>query len=478
MGQKNKEGRILVIGAGPAGLSCALTLSRNGQDVTLIEASSRVGGLAQSFHLWGRYVDLGPHRFFSGISEINKFWVGLTRGKHHVVQRKTRILYKKHLFNYPLEPINALIGLGFLSSCMCVFSYLRRVVFPDRSPLSFESWVKNRFGDRLFGIFFRRYSEKLWGIPCDQLDAEFATQRIKKFSLSSAIRAAFIKRNFQQHKTLVDQFLYPDKGCGAVYDNAAEEFCNLGGELLLNHKVVNLRNEGDGFLIETTTSNVGKPFHQKFDHVVSTMPLDTLVGYLCPPKHVLNSLKELKFRNTILCFVELEDGNIFDDQWLYLHSDQVLSGRVTNFNNWDNVEYDTSILCFEYWCNQEDEIWSMSDDRAVSIVQKDLENLGFKKTLTIKQFKKINIPRSYPIYAKGYKEHLSVVYDFINNIEKLEVIGRYGSFKYNNQDHSILMGLLAAKKLMGETDINILDVNEGDEYHEGFDIPDEYDSAD
>jgi protoporphyrinogen oxidase len=129
----------------------------------LIEVSSRVGGLAQSFHLWGRYVDLGPHRFFSGISEVNKFWVELTRGNHHVVQRKTRILYDEHLFNYPLEPLNALFGLGFLSSCLCVFSYLRRVVVPDRSPLSFESWVKNRFGDRLFSIFFKSYSENFRG---------------------------------------------------------------------------------------------------------------------------------------------------------------------------------------------------------------------------------------------------------------------------------------------------------------------------
>lgn len=248
--------------------------------------------------------------------------------------------------------------------------------------------------------------------------------------------------------------------------------------MLLNHKVVNLKNDDDWFLIETTTSNGSKTFQKKFDYVVSTMPLDTLVAYLSPPKHVLNAINQLEFRNTILCFVEIDESNIFEDQWLYLHSDKVLSGRVTNFNNWDNFEYDSSILCFEYWCSQKDEIWLMSDDKAISIVQKDLDNLGFKKPLTIKYFKKINIPKSYPIYAKGYKEHLNILYDFISNIKNLEIIGRYGSFKYNNQDHSILMGLLAARKLMGETGLNILNVNEGDEYHEGFDIPDEYESAD
>jgi protoporphyrinogen oxidase len=473
-----KHNHYAVIGAGPSGLTCAVALARRGYNVTLIEASSRVGGLAKSIKLWERDVDLGPHRFFSGIKEINDFWLELTRGEHHVVKRKTRILYNKHLFNYPLEPINALVGLGLFSSFMCMLSYFRRLLFPDKSPLTFESWVKNRFGDRLFGIFFKRYSEKLWGIPCDKLDAEFATQRIKKFSLSAAVRSAFTKKDGQKHKTLVDQFLYPVGGCGKVYDNAAEEFCGLGGTLLLNYNVSNLEKKDTGFEIQASSPNNKKKFKETFDYVVSTMPIDNLVKFLSPQKTILDALSELKFRNTILCFAEISDAQIFDDQWLYLHSEQVKSGRVTNFNNWDDCEYETTILCFEYWCNEDDEVWSFSSDDAITMVTSDLKNLGFEKDLEVINFKKINIPKSYPIYAAGYKEQLKVVYDFLNNFENLEVIGRYGSFKYNNQDHSILMGLLAARKLMGETELDILNVNEGDDYHEGYDIPNEYDSAD
>ena len=225
--------KIAIIGAGPAGLTSAYKLAKEGISVELFEASDAVGGMAKSFSLWGQLVDLGPHRFFSSDPRVNQLWLEIIGKNYSMVSRLTRIYYKKTFFDYPLKAMNALFGLGIIQSTICVLSYIHAKVFPMKDESTFEAWVTNRFGKRLFTIFFKSYSEKLWGISCKELDADFAAQRIKKLSLYEAIKAAVFKSGGSKHKTLVDEFAYPHQGAGAVYDLMAQKIIELGGQIHL-----------------------------------------------------------------------------------------------------------------------------------------------------------------------------------------------------------------------------------------------------
>ena len=230
--------RIAVIGAGPAGITAAYELSKaipegkiNQLDV--YEISPRVGGLSKSIELWNQIVDLGPHRFFSQDPRVNRLWLEVVEDNYDIVNRQTRIFYKNKFFDYPLKPGNALRGLGIFEAARCVLSYVWQRIFPTKDTSTFEGWVTNRFGKRLYQIFFKTYSEKLWGIPCDRLDSDFASQRIKKLNLFEAIKNALIQSRDNKHKTLVDQFAYPLKGTGWVYERMADKIRENGGKVHL-----------------------------------------------------------------------------------------------------------------------------------------------------------------------------------------------------------------------------------------------------
>ena len=452
----------IVIGAGPAGITAAYELSKRGKRIAVFEAAPQVGGLARTIDLWGQRVDLGPHRFFSSDARVNRVWLEVMGRDYTMVDRLTRVYYRHRFFHYPLRAADVFLNLGPLETARCMTSYAftRGSARTVDGAETFESWVVSRFGRRLFEIFFKTYSEKLWGIGCEELDADFAAQRIKKLSLWEAVKNAFATRGGTKHKTLVDRFAYPNGGTGAVYERMAERVRAGGNEVRVGTPVKRILHDGDrrvtGVELEDGTT-VRAP------HVVSTMPLTLMVKSLGDvPEPVRQANERLTFRNTTLVFLHVDHERLFPDQWLYVHSPELLLGRITNFRNWVPQLYGdakTSILALEYWSDDGDALWQATDDELVSRGERETRETGLLRDAKVLTGSVFRIPRCYPVYRRGYRDHLGVVVRHLDTFHGLTPIGRYGAFKYNNQDHSILMGILAADKITGPTTPDIWSVN-------------------
>ncbi len=449
--------KVAVIGAGPAGLSAAYQLAKAGVEVEVFEASPHVGGMSRSFELWDQIVDLGPHRFFSSDARVNRLWLEIVESDYRMVDRLTRIYYGDRFFHYPLQPVNALKNLGIVEAARCMLSYFRQRVSPSEDQATFASWVTRRFGRRLYEIFFKTYSEKLWGISCDELDADFAAQRIKKLSLGEAVKNA-LKLGKQKHATLVDQFAFPLGGTGMVYERMAD-YVKALGELHLQRPIRRvLHDQG-----RITGLQTADGITHTFDHVISTMPLTLLVkGLEGVPANVRQAADALTFRNTILVYLNVAGQDLFPDQWIYVHAAELEVGRVTNFRNWIPEicrQSPNSILSLEYWCYDQDAKWKASDESLIEQATSEMRQTGLIGNAEITAGHVVRIPRCYPVYARNYKQHLSVITDYVSQFQGLTPIGRYGSFKYNNQDHSILMGLLAAENILQQQDNDLWSIN-------------------
>jgi len=460
--------KVAIIGAGPAGLTSAYELVKQGVEVDIFEAGGIPGGMAKTIQLWNQRVDTGPHRFFSKDKRVNELWLEVIGDDYHIINRLTRILYKKKLYNYPLSLLNVLKNIGFLKAGMCVLYYLKEALLPTQQDGSFESWVTHRFGRGLYKIFFKSYSEKLWGISCRDLDADFASQRIKKLSLFEVAKSAIFKKRRKSHRTLLEQFAYPCQGTGIIYQRMADFIQKQGGKIFYNTPVESVIVETQVHSLVLTNGRVCNGY----DHIISTMPLSLLTSRLRGvPEHVKKAALSLRFRNTILVYLNVDSTNVFPDQWIYVQSDEFKVGRITNFRNWTPELYGqekSTILAMEYWCNDEDAIWRDSTDNLIDFAIRELEAIGFKKGNILGGHVE-RIFKCYPIYHKGYKETINVIREHLKSIPGLSVIGRYGSFKYNNQDHSILMGLKAVDNIVRKEENDLWAINSDfEEYQESF----------
>ena len=456
----------VVIGAGPAGLAFACRFAEKDKSVVLMEASPFVGGLARSISLWNSTVDLGPHRFFSSDPVVNKYWHSHIREDFEFINRITRIYYKGKFYNYPLRAWNAFSNLGIIDSVVAFFSFLKVSIFKLKQDGSLETWVSSRFGKKLFEIFFKTYTEKVWGIDCKNIDADWASQRIQGLTLWKAIKGALMSNKGNKIKTLVDEFAYPKGGNSLFYERQTEFLAKKNAQIRLkdpvrrvvieNMKVIGVENN-KGEFVETNL-------------VISSMPLTILVqGLPNVPFRVLESTKKLRFRNTILVYLLINASNLFPDQWLYIHDKTLKHGRITNFNNWSNSMIgDTSktILCMEFWCYDEDVIWESSDKVLIELAISEIKKTGLINENEILDGHVIKLSKSYPVYEKGYSQHLQTITDYLDQIEGLFPIGRYGSFKYNNQDHSILMGIVAADEILQSKKPQLWAINTETTYQE------------
>ncbi|MFO7936016.1 MAG: FAD-dependent oxidoreductase [Kiritimatiellia bacterium] len=460
--------KVIIIGAGPAGMTAAYQLTKKGVQVEVFESSAVPGGMAASFNLWNQRVDYGPHRFFSNDPRVNKIWLEAVDGQYEMVSRLTRIFYKKKFFYYPLRAFNSFWNLGPIEASRCLLSYLcERMFFKGkRDESGFEGWVVSRFGRRLYEIFFKTYSEKLWGIPCDQLDADFAAQRIKNFSLGAALKSLIFPDRKKEHKTLVDEFAYPLAGAGSVYENMAGYVMNNGGRIHFGRPVHKLVCNG------RTAVGVLCADREEFraDHVISSMPLTHLVrGIEEVPDIVRKACNRLTYRNTVIVYLRLGSEDLFPDNWLYVHEPSLKTGRITNSRNWLPSLYGndkSTIVAMEYWCYPDDEIWDMDEKDLVATAVHELKKTGLDKSADIMDGCVRKIEFSYPVYKRGYKNDVAAVRDFLDEITGLSVIGRYGAFKYNNQDHSILMGILAAENICDQTGHDLWSINTDYKYQE------------
>lgn len=442
-----KPKKIVVIGAGPAGLTAAYLLNKAGHNVNLFEASSTVGGLCKTIQLWGRKVDLGPHRYFSKEQRVNNLWVELLNDDFELIERKTRILYNNKFFKYPLEPINSLLKLGFLNSLLATFSFLKSNLFPKKSSEdTFEKWVTSKFGKYLYTVFFKNYSEKLWGLKGHELDADFARQRIKKISFTGVVKNALFG---SEKESFVSQFAYPKLGTQVPYQRMAKILENenslylnkpIKRVLLTDHKI-----SGVEFFDGTV---------EKAEIVISTMPITMLLsGLENVPQEIKSAADKLGFRNTILVYLLIEGDSHFPDQWIYIHDADLRVGRITNFNNWSKDlrgPGNQTILCLEYWTSDGEVFWDMTELEIIELAKLELEKTNLIHGSKILDAKIIKLPKTYPIYIKGYQDLLMQIFDFLNSIGGLYAIGRYGAFQYNNQDGSILMGIHLADWINSE----------------------------
>ena len=466
----HKDDRAVIVGAGPGGLSAAYLLAKEGTGVTVLEASDDVGGLARTVQYKGYRFDVGGHRFFTKYPPVQELWDELLGQDLMRVPRLSRIYYKGRYFDYPLKAGNALHGLGLGNATLIVLSYLRARLWPSRNEENFEQWVTNRFGRRLYEIFFKTYTEKVWGVPCTEIRAEWAAQRIHNLSLVKAVLSATpMIRRPADIKTLITEFHYPRLGPGQMWDTCRDRICDLGGRILTRHHVKQLvitDNRVTGVRAKTSANDV----FIEGEHFVSTMPLRDLVAALSPPapERVQKAGKGLRYRDFIVVALILEHADVFPDNWIYIHSSGVKVGRIQNFNNWSRAmvpEEGRTCLGLEYFCFEGDDLWTSSDDEMIALGRNELGQLGLADPALVVDGVVVRVPKAYPIYDANYREHLEIIQEYLNRVTNLHPVGRNGMHKYNNQDHSMLTAMMSVWKMMG-ADHDVWAVNSDFEYHE------------
>jgi len=467
--QDSAEKPVIIIGAGPAGLSAAYELARLKQQPIVLEKSDKVGGLARTECYNNYYFDMGGHRFFTKDKRVERLWRGVLGGDFVRRPRLSRIYYKQKFFNYPLKATNAFIGLGPWESLRIMTSYLRWRLFPYREEESFEQWVTNRFGKRLFDIFFKSYTEKVWGISCSELKAEWAAQRIKDLSLKTVLLSMFVKPK-TTIKSLIDEFDYPRRGPGMMWNAVKEEIEHTGGVVRTNATVVAIHKNGSGIKNVVVSSN-GHSEVIEGSHFISSMPVTEFIKKLQPPapQPVLRAAEKLRYRDFLTVSLIVDRPALFPDNWIYVHDPEVKVGRIQNFKNWSpDMVPDSSktSLGLEYFCTEGDELWKMEDADLIELGKRELAKIGLATPSEVVDGCVFRVPKAYPIYDSEYRDYLAVIKTFLGNLENCQTIGRNGLHRYNNQDHSMLTGMLAVRNItLGERN-DLWSVNGEQEFHE------------
>ncbi|HEV8725033.1 MAG TPA: NAD(P)/FAD-dependent oxidoreductase [Candidatus Binatia bacterium] len=463
------ENSVVVIGAGPAGLTAAYELTKHKVCPMVIEKRDIVGGLARTETYKGFHFDMGGHRFFTKAPEVKKMWQEILGADFLHRPRLSRIYYKKKFFYYPLKPLNALAGLGFLESFLIVVSYLWCQIFPYRREDTFEQWVTNRFGKRLFQTFFKAYTEKVWGIPCSELKAEWAAQRIKDLSLKTALLNMFLKPK-KTIKTLIEEFEYPRLGPGMMWNRVKEQIETRGALVRMQTDVAAIMREGNRIESITVAQNGHRETIQGREFI-SSMPVTEFIKKLdpSPPPAVLDAAEKIHYRDFLTVCLVVNKPELFPDNWIYVHDPEVKVGRIQNFKNWSPEMVPNqakSSLGLEYFCTEGDELWSMPDAELIELGKREVDRIGLASYADIEDGCVCRVPKAYPVYDSDYREYLVTVREFVDGLENFHTIGRNGLHRYNNQDHAMLTGMLAVRNIvLGERN-DLWSVNSEQEYLE------------
>jgi len=470
--------RTVVIGAGPAGLVAAYELVKNGQDITVLEQSDKVGGISRTETYKGYRFDIGGHRFFTKVGEVQEIWKEILGDDFIQVPRMSRIYYRNRFFDYPLSITNTLKNLGPIDSSLIVLSYLKArakaKLNPDDEAENFEEWVTERFGNRLYRTFFKSYTEKVWGIPCSKIQAEWAAQRIKGLSLSKAVINALFGSN--DTKTLIKEFDYPVLGPGMMWEKCQDLIEEAGSEVSMHTRSARIERTGkriDRVVAQKKTATGVETFELTADNYVSSMPVTALVRQLDPPAppEVLKAADGLKYRDFLIVPIVVNLESLFPDNWIYIHSPEFKVGRIQNFKNWSAAmvpDPRKTCLGMEYFCSEGDDIWERDDADLIRLASEEIVGLGLVPDISlVEDGTVIRQKKAYPVYDGEYRQHLAVLQDYLEGFENLQTVGRNGMHRYNNQDHSMLTGLLAAKNILGERH-NLWGVNTERSYHEDF----------
>jgi len=450
--------RTVIIGAGPAGLTAAWELTRNGRTALVIEQdATHVGGIARTVTHKGFRFDIGGHRFFSKNADIEKLWAEILGDRMIECERLSRIYYRGRFFKYPLETLNVLENLGIAESIACMVSYAAARLKPKREIKSFEDWVVNAFGRRLYEIFFRSYTEKVWGIPCSEISADWAAQRIKDLSIGALVKRALTfrkKTGGPVIKTLIDRFHYPAHGPGEMWETLAKKIEERGAVVQLGESVTSIKRGPAGVISVGTTGASGSRSYAG-GTFISTMPIRELVGALDPaaPSEVVAAANSLKYRDFITVALIIDQAEMFPDNWIYIHEPGVKVGRIQNFKNWSPAmvpDQRYTVLGLEYFCFDSDSLWATPDAELVAMGARELAQLGLGDAAKVVDGRVVRQRAAYPVYNGHYRDAVEVVRGFMEReLSNLQLAGRNGMHKYNNQDHAMMTGLMAAWNIMG-----------------------------
>ena len=476
---ENSGKKVVIIGGGPAGLTASYHLSKKNVKSTVLEKDQIVGGLARTVNYKDYYFDIGGHRFFTKSDEVEEIWKAVLGNDFLECKRLSRIYYNKKFYYYPLRALNAMFGLGIWNSFLILLSYLYAQLNLRKQNDTFEQWVSNRFGKRLFKIFFKAYTEKVWGMPCNEIRAEWAAKRIKDLSLLVAVKNVFIKANNNIKnkkdaiKSLINEFHYPKLGPGMMWRTIADIIENKGSKLMLGAEVVGIRWRNN----QVTDLEVRQDGEVKLipgTDFISSMPMKEAIQKFKPnvPQKVLDAANVLKYRDFLTVALIVNKRDIFQDNWIYIHDPEVKVGRIQNFKNWSRhmvPDIDKTCLGLEYFCFEGDALWNLPDDQLIELGTRELEMLGFVSSSDVEDGKVVRMSKSYPIYDSTYQGSVEIIREFLEGINNFQLVGRNGLHKYNNQDHSMLTAMRAAENILGANH-DIWQVSEDQEYLEEIGI--------
>ena len=462
--------KVVIIGAGPAGLTAAYELSKHSVPAVVLERDNTVGGLSRTVNHKEYLFDIGGHRFFTKWDEVNQIWQEVLGEQFLERPRLSRIFYRNKFFYYPLRAKNALFGLGVVDSARVVFSYLKSRLFYYENEQNLEQWVSNRFGKRLYEIFFKTYTEKVWGVRCTEIGAEWAAQRIQSLSLTTALRNALYKPHKTKVKSLISSFHYPRRGPGQMWESMTELLRKRDYPILLERLVTRILHDGSGVTAFEAMAPNGLETHRGTDFI-SSMPIRELVRALDPPapKSVQQAAERLRYRDFLIVNLVVNRKEVMPDNWIYIHDPSVRVGRIQNFKNWspDMVpDPNKTSLGMEYFVFENDDVWASPDDKLIELAKCEIAKLGLVKPEEIEDGVVVRMPKAYPMYNSGWAKQVATIRQYLEEcLPNLQLVGRNGMHKYNNQDHSMMTALYAVKNIMGAK-YDLWAINSDPDYYE------------
>ncbi|RYE02151.1 MAG: NAD(P)/FAD-dependent oxidoreductase [Sphingomonadales bacterium] len=471
---------VAIIGAGPAGLTSAYLLTKAGYSVAVIEKDPvYVGGISRTVEHQGFRFDIGGHRFFSKSKEVVDLWNELLPDDFIERPRMSRIFYGGKFYSYPLRAFEALFNLGLWTSTLCMASYAKAKLFPKKEVKSFEDWVVNQFGRRLYSIFFKTYTEKVWGMPCDEMSADWAAQRIKGLSLGKAVldglkRSLHLNRkpnDGMETKTLLESFRYPRKGPGMMWEAARDRVVEGGNRVLMDHALKAMRFDDVTGRWNVQASHAGQIVTINAAHVISSAPMRELAGRIQPLPANIPAAMDLHYRDFLTVALMIRSEDLFPDNWIYIHEEGVKVGRVQNFRSWSpEMVPDEELACvgLEYFCFEGDGLWSSSDEDLIALATSELHKLGLADPATVVGGAVVRQEKAYPVYDETYRDNVYVLRrELETRYPTLHMVGRNGMHRYNNQDHAMMTAMLTVRNIeAGARVYDVWNVNEDAEYHE------------
>lgn len=449
----------IVLGGGLAGLSAAYVLSEAGWKTVVLENDQRVGGLSKTFNHKGYRYDIGGHRFFTKDKKLNDFVEKILGGDSLTVNRKSKIYMLGKYLEYPLKPANAILSLNIINTVLILTDYIKEKIvniIKPRKIVSLEDWVVKHFGRKMFNLYFKGYSEKVWGIPCARISSDWISVRIKGLSLWKAVKNAFWKFSGKKIPTLLDKFIYPIYGIGELSEKLKESIESNKSRVETGTRVIKI-NHKNFQISEAVVQNGKKKYNIKGSEFISSIPLTSLVKMLSPkaPKDILEAASSLRYRDLVIVTVMLDRERITDLTWLYLPDKDIPFGRFHEPKNWSPEmvpEGKTSIVT-EYFCFENDEIWNLSDKKLTDLTAKHLEKLGFIAKKDLLDSAVLRVVKAYPLFEVGYEIYHQKILDYFKNFKNLHLGGRGGLFQYYNMDHTIESGLEIGRSLVEKSKI-------------------------